>query len=136
MSWITTKLLAYALGGMTLIAVALGGVAAWNYKSAQAADDRAALAEAGLESAKAANIASTAMVASLQAERDAFVLKRAMELKQAQEIVARSEYESAQMAQLLVAANKRIKALSRQADCRTAMEMPICPGIVDELRAP
>lgn len=135
MSWITTKLLAYALGGMTLIAVTLGGVAWWNAQQAEVAQLKADRATQALDMAQSANRASTAQIIALSAERDAFVLKRAMEQKEANEIVAESREQLKEALAYAFAAKERIRQLSRQADCRTAMAMPICPAIADELRA-
>jgi hypothetical protein len=115
-------------------AIAVSALAYFLWDVAERRQAEAALAEQQLDTALAANTASTAMVKSLEVERDAFVLKRAMELKQAQAIVAQSQSEAAQALTLFLQAKERIRRLSRQADCRTVMAMPICPAIANELR--
>jgi hypothetical protein len=134
MAWITTKLLAYVSGALLLCVIAVSTFAVYQHNVIKRVQAEAALAEQQLDTALAANTASTAMVKSLEVERDAFVLKRAMELKQAQAIVAQSQSEAAQALTLFLQAKERIRRLSRQADCRTVMAMPICPAIANELR--
>jgi hypothetical protein len=136
MAWITTKLLAYVSGALLLCVIAVSTFAVYQHNVIKRVQAEAALAEQQLDTALAANTASTAMVKSLEVERDAFVLKRAMELKQAQAIVAQSQSEAVQALNLLMEARERIRRLSRQADCRTVMAMPICPSITKELLAP
>jgi hypothetical protein len=116
--------------------IAVSTFAVYQHNVIKRVQAEAALAEQQLDTALAANTASTAMVKSLEVERDAFVLKRAMELKQAQAIVAQSQSEAVQALNLLMEARERIRRLSRQADCRTVMAMPICPSITKELLAP
>ena len=115
--------------------IGLGTFAGYQHLTIRTLKSDAATATLKLDTALASNVASTATIKSLEVERDAFVLRRAMELKQAQAIVAQSQAEAAEAVQYALAAQARIKALSRQADCRTVMAAPICPSIADELRA-
>lgn len=94
----------------------------------------AALKQHALDSALGANRSAKDIIEHLEAERDAFVLKRAAEREQADKAVAQSQYEAKQALSLFLQAKERIRVLSRQADCRVAMAMPICPAIADELR--
>lgn len=135
MNWITTKLLAYVSGGLLLALLAVSTYAYMQHQVAERRQSDVALAEGKLDVALAANVANVAMIQSLQAERDAFVLKRAMEQEQARKLVAQSQYEAKQALEYALAAKERIRQLSRRGDCQTAMQMPICPALADELRA-
>lgn len=143
MSWITTRLLAYVSGALL---AALLGVSTYAYIQHQVAERRQAEVEVEkgrtreakleLSVALAANEAGTAIIKSLEGERDALLLKRAMEREQAEKIVAETEYKAQQIAEAYLAAKERIRQLSLTANCMAVMSAPICPEIVEELRAP
>ena len=120
---------------LLLCVLALSAAVWWQRGQLQNMRDAAALAEHQLADAARTSEATKATIKALEVERDAFVLKRAMEQREAAELVAQSQQEAQEALAYAMAAKERIRKLSRQADCRTAMAMPICPAIADELRA-
>ena len=143
MSWITTKLLAYVSGGLLLACLASLSWGAWERQGKLTAEANENTAKANERTAKlslsvalAANEAGTAIIKSLEGERDALLLKRAIEKQQAEKIVAETEYKAQQIAEAYLAAKGRIRQLSMTANCMAVMSAPICPEIEAELRAP
>lgn len=134
LSWFTGKLALYVAGALLIALLAMSAVVVLQRNVIGRLQAETDLATARLDSAIAATHTAKDTIKSLEAERDAFVLKRALEVKQADEIVAQSKSEAAQALSLFLQAKERIRVLSRQADCRVAMAMPICPAIADELR--
>jgi hypothetical protein len=135
-NWLTTKLLSYVIAGLL---VALLGVSTYAYTQHQVAERRqseAALANGKLTEALGANQISTEQIKRLEAERDSYLLKRAVEKAEADRLVEDSRNVVKRIAQDLQAARKRIEALSLSANCYAVMQAPICPAIADELRAP
>jgi autotransporter translocation and assembly factor TamB len=117
-------------------AIAVSGLAYFLWNVAERRQAEAATVKQSLTLAVQATDTAKVQIKALEIERDAFVLKRAMELKQAQAIVAQSQSEAAQALNLWLQAKERIRILSRQADCRTVMAAPICKSVTDELHAP
>jgi hypothetical protein len=134
MSWITTKLLAYVSGG--LLACLLGlGLVTWNLSADLAlAKSNNALLTAQNNMAVSANIASTAMIETLKTQNEQLLLKRAAEAKEVEQLIADSKRKQEAAVAYLAKQNEVIRKLSKRADCLVAMQTPICPAIVAELR--
>jgi hypothetical protein len=134
LSWLTGKFAAYVTGALLVALLAMSAVVVLQRNVIGRLQAETDLATARLDGAIAATHTAKDTIKSLQAERDAFVLKRAMEIEEAQAIVAQSQHEAAQALSAFLQAKERIRQLSLTANCMAAMAMPVCPAIADELR--
>jgi hypothetical protein len=134
MSWITTRVLGWALAAAVLWGVA-ASVATYVRGNALAlAESNIVLLTAQNNMAVSANIASTAMIETLKTQNEQLLIKRAAEAKEVEQFIADSKRKQEAAIAYLAKQNEVIRKLSKRADCLVAMQTPICPAIVAELR--
>jgi hypothetical protein len=116
--------------------IAVSTFAVYQHNVIKRVQAEAALATLKLDNAVQATDKAKHIIKSLEDERDAFVLKRATEKKQADKMVAESQAKAERVAMALDDARRVLRGLSLTADCRTVMAAPICKSVTDELHAP